>query len=48
MNEFEYTKEQGTELLDKLLLSKGYEKVEEKNEPKWFKIYGCDEKKVVR
>lgn len=43
MNEFEYTKEQGIELLDKLLLPKGYEKVEEKNESKWFKIYNCEE-----
>ena len=43
MNEFEYTKEQGIELLDKLLLPKGYERSDEREEPKWFKIYDCDE-----
>ena len=43
MNEFGYTKAQGIELLDKLLLPKGYKKVAEKNEPKWFKIYDCEE-----
>lgn len=42
MNEFEYTKEQGIELLDKLLLPKGYEKVEDRDEPVWFKEHNTE------
>ena len=40
MNEFSYTKEQGIELLDKLLLPKGYERIEDNSsEPAWFKMH---------
>lgn len=44
MNEFSYTDEQGIELLDKLLLPKGYEKYEDKHGPVWFKIHDSDER----
>ena len=46
MNEFSYTKEQGIELLDKLLLPKGYERSDERDEPVWFKEHYCEENLV--
>ena len=39
MNEFEYSKKQGIELMNKILIPKGYAESEEHTEPYWYKEY---------
>ena len=39
MNEFEYNKKQGIELMNKILIPKGYMESDEHTEPYWYKEY---------